>query len=318
MDNLRGINSELISAFKRSSLYNLVKENPKEIVTCIRNNYIGLYHNADRIAKVTSKRNGELQCTINSYYLSDYHINQSNRKAGKEEIHSPEYIYQHFDKIKKNSAIRSTPEKKAQQTLVSLNNTNPNSEWICIDIEYKQSLNVQDKISEKVKGRFDIIAISKTKPHRIAIIELKFNDRSLSGNSGIVNHLKDFHRFNNKKCIYNLKKEIQVQLLNLSELDLLIDPPCINDIEKEFCRDIEFYIICLYDTMESPRGKVGGYLFNKKHSEWGTKRVSTKNAEKEIPEEFNILNSVKFLFRRVSSPTEIDIKEILNLENYEP
>ena len=76
-------------------------------------------------------------------------------------------------------------------------------------------------------------------------------------------------------------------------------------------------MIFLYDTIESPRGTVGGYLFNEIHPEWGTKRVSTKNAEKELPLGSDILKKVNFLFKRVSGPTDLDIDDILDINNYE-
>lgn len=321
MQNLRGINSNLISAFKNSKLCQFIRENPDELLACIRNDAIGIYYNADRIAMVKVDCSGNLKCKINSYYLSDYylHSDHNKRTKGAEKTLSPEEIVKSFEKIKKNSDVRSTPEKKAQQALVSANNANKDSGWVCVDIEYRQSTKTQTTLdeAEQFKGRFDIVALSKEKPHRIAIIELKYNDSAIGGNSGVVKHLKDFHKFNNDICIENLKNEIKIQLDNLTELEILTDAPSIEDMNNDFASDLEFYMICLYDTDESPRGKVGGYLFNEKKPEWGTKRISSKNAEKELPSCCNILNVIKFLFKRVPAPTVIGINDILDINNYE-
>ena len=317
MNNLRGISPKLISAFKNSELYKLSKDSPK-ILACIRDNAIGLYYNADRVAMISLDNQRKLQCKINSYYISDYYLYKNKRTPGKEETHTPKSICDSFEKIKRNSEKRSTPEKKAQQALFYANNSNPNSKWICLDIEYKQSQKAQGGLTDPFTGRFDIIALSKAKPYRIAIIELKYNKKSIGGDSGVVKHLRDFYKFNNDKCISNLKEEIKMELENLSKLELLNNSISINDIEKDCAKGLEFYIICLYDTKVSPRGTVGGYLFNEIHPEWGTKRVSTKNAENELSlEEYSILNEVKFLFKHVPTPTDICINDILDIDNYE-
>lgn len=311
MQNLRGINGNLLSAFKSSKIYKLIQENPTEVLACIRNNAIGIYYNADRIAMVSLDRNGKLKCSTNHYYLSGV----SNSEADKTFL--PDEIYDSFELIKTNSDARSTLEKKAQQALIYANNANPKSNWICADIEYRQSTKVQIEVTDKFTGRFDIIAISKVTPHRIAVIELKYNGGAIGGDAGVVKHLKDFQCFNNQYCIGNLKKELKDILNNLGELELLDNPPIDIDVKNDFISEIEFYMIFLYDTVESPRGTVGGYLFNEIHPEWGTKKVSTKNAEKELPLGGDILKKVNFLFKRVSGPTDLDIDDILDINNYE-
>lgn len=219
MQNLRGINSNLLLAFKSSKIYKLIQENPTDVLACIRNNAIGIYYNADRIAMVSLGRNGKLKCSTNNYYLNGV----SNSEAAKTFL--PDEIYDSFELIKTNSDSRSTLEKKAQQALIYANNANPKSNWICVDIEYKQSTKIQTGVTDKFTGRFDILAISKAKPHRIAVIELKYNGGAIGGEAGVVKHLKDFQCFNNIYCIDNLKKELKNMLNNLGELELLDNPP---------------------------------------------------------------------------------------------
>ena len=72
---------------------------------------------------------------------------------------------------------KSSKEKNAQQMLVMANNTNPTSKWFCFDIEYEQSIRNQQK--NHFVGRTDILAISKKSPHRLAVIELKYNKESI-------------------------------------------------------------------------------------------------------------------------------------------
>lgn len=321
MENLRGIDPklDLIEKFKNSSLYKKIKENKDEYLVCIRNNSIGIYYNADRIAKVYVSRK-ELKAAINDYYLSDYWKTHKREKGIDKRVALDE-IVKNINIIKKNSdaKCKSLEEKKAQQTLVVANNSNPDSGWFCFDIEYRQSIKAQRK--DSFTGRFDILAISKKTPHKLAIIELKYNKESIGGFSGIAKHIKDFSTFNDESnnCVSNLKEEVKNIITDLESLgiDMLSLDIDYNNIENP-----EFYIICLYDTKESPRGTVGGYLFDTKREHWHTKRTSKHNIIDEIGENYNIESTecpikVNFLFKKVESPKNLGITDILDTNQYD-
>ena len=79
---LRGINEKLAKKFKESSLCTLVKED-KVLLACIRNNAIGIYHLADKVAMVHCNREGELVCDVNDFYVSGKHTGKEHQyKAG--------------------------------------------------------------------------------------------------------------------------------------------------------------------------------------------------------------------------------------------
>jgi len=80
---------------------------------------------------------------------------------------------------------------------------NRNSNWFCIDVEYVKAFqNKKEKDKADFNGRFDIIAISKKKPHKIALIELKkYGNRTIGGNSGIYKHVEDFAKFYEKNIL---------------------------------------------------------------------------------------------------------------------
>ena len=67
MQNLRGINSKLISSFKESKLCQLINENPDRLLDCIRKNAIDIYYNADRIAMDSLDKDGNLNYEIISF-----------------------------------------------------------------------------------------------------------------------------------------------------------------------------------------------------------------------------------------------------------
>jgi len=171
----RGISKDFAECFKQSILYKLYTKHPDELFIGVRNDYLNLYYNCDSFAKIEyNKKNNIICCKINNYYLNGV----SNSKTNTVD---PNRIYNEYDILKKNSNNKPkvNVEKKAQSKLVILNNSNESSNWYCLDIEYKKQFNnKKERDASGFKGRFDIIAISKKVPHRVAIIELKYGSRS--------------------------------------------------------------------------------------------------------------------------------------------
>lgn len=306
--NLRGIKKELIDKFNNSPLYPLVNQD-NDLLVCIRNNAIGIYHLADRVAMVRLDKNRELVCDVNDFYIT-------GSSTGKEHSRTAKEISEKINVIKANSRKRITPEKNAQHNLILKNNLNPDSEWFCTDMEYRQSQKVQNVTEDAFNGRFDIIAVSKKSPYRIAVIELKYNSCAISGHSGIVKHIKDFNVFSKSTvCQENLKREIVCQLHNLSEIGVKV-PESLLETPFDFAEKIEFYVITLWDDASDPKGTMGRYLFSNSRKNWvgdSTSSVSANNAMAEIgiDVENNPPFLIKFLFKRVQSPTEFDIDDIL-------
>lgn len=313
---LRGINETLAEQFKESSMCALVRRD-KDLLACIRNNAIGIYHLADRVAMAHRNRKGELVCDVNDFYVSGKH-------TGKEHQYGAEEICAKIADIKANSLSRGTPEKNAQHTLVSKNNSNPDSEWFCVDIEYRQSRNVQKPMCRIFDGRFDIIAVSKKAPHRIAVIELKYNSSAIAGLAGIVKHIQDFEIFSqNPVCSKNLCSEIACQLHNLHQIGVNV-PERLLETSFDFSGKIEFYVITLWDdeSKQNPKETMGRYLFNDLRENWVGETsacVSKQNAMAVtgIDVENNPPFDVKFLFKKVQSPTDFDMDDILQEKLYD-
>lgn len=312
--NLRGINTKLSDNFKKSLLYDIINQD-KNLLACIRKNAIGIYHLADKVAMIHLDRNGELTCEINDYYIYGKH-------TGKEHRHKVKEICTKIDFIKTQSLKRITPEKNAQHTLIAKNNSNPDSEWFCVDMEYRQSKKVQNGVINVFDGRFDIIAVSKNSPHRVAVIELKYNSSAIPGSAGIVKHIKDFNTFSmNSICFDNLRKEITCQLKGLKQIGINV-PITIGETPLVFSEKPEFYVITLWDDESDPKGTMGRYLFSDLRENWVRGKmahVSTKNAMQElgIDVENNSSFKIKFLFKKVQSPTEFEIDDILKETLYD-
>lgn len=312
--NLRGIRSKLADKFKKSKLCTLVNSD-ENLLAFIRDNKIGIYHLADKVAMINLDHEGNLICKTNEYYISGIH-------TGKEIRNSVDEICKKINDIKTNSLKLSNSEKNAQHILVTNTNSNFGAEWFCVDIEYRQSKNAQKGIENVFNGRFDIIAVSKKEPHRIAIIELKYNSSAISGSSGIVKHINDFNTFfKNPICFENLRKEILCQLYNLNQIGVNV-PMSLLTTPFEYSQEVEFYVITLWDDKSDPKGTMGRYLFSDLRPKWvnnNKAKVSTKNAMTTLG--IDVENKppfkIKFLFKKVQSPTKFDIDDILKETLYD-
>ena len=271
----RGITKNFAEAFKQSELYKLYGEHKDELFIGVRNNYLNLYYNCDSIAKIEyKKRVKKIVCVIDKYYLDGKHYN-SKQKEKRYRIEQSE-ICKQYEIIKKHSNDKITPEKKAQSKLVLLNNKNKNSNWFCVDIEYvKQFNNQKEKKEANFNGRFDIIALSKAKPHKVALIELKYGSGAIGGKSGIYKHVKDFTKFCDKKYFQShLKNEI-IEIIK-SQIELGVSVPIELPKEKDILSP-DFYFITLNNNAKDknssiPKQTMAGYLF--KDYRWNCKRLT--------------------------------------------
>lgn len=273
----RGITKEFAEAFKQSDLYTLYGKHIDELFIGVRNNYLNLYYNCDSIAKIEyKKRDGKIDCEIDKYYLDGNHYNSKEKRSKIEQ----KEICRQYEVIKKYSNDKATPEKKAQSKLVLLNNENIKSNWFCIDVEYVKSFN--DKAEKKeadFNGRFDIIALSKMKPHKVALIELKYGSGALGGTSGIYKHVEDFSKFCEKGYFERqLRQEIIEIVKSLKEFGIAVP---FETPEKSDILTPEFYFITLDNNAvkeyaSTPKQTMAGYLFNDKR--WGCKKLTTKDS----------------------------------------
>ncbi len=276
---MRGISEEFATEFRKCKLYELYEKHKDELIIGIRNNYLNLYYNCDSIAKIEYKKTKDskakkIVCEIDKYYLGGKHYSNKEKRHRIE----PEKITEQNKKIKENSDKKSTQEKVAQSKLFILNNSNIDSKWFCIDVEYvKQFNNAEDKKKSDFNGRFDIIALSKEKPHRVALIELKYGSGAISGASGIYKHVQDFSNFIEKGFFKgHLRQEI-IKIIK-SQLDIGISVPFTLPNENNILSP-DFYFITLdnnakTDKASTPKQTMAGYLF--KNKRWNCKRLSTK------------------------------------------
>ena len=95
-----------------------------------------------------------------------------------------------------------------------MNNRNVESEWYCTDVEWRRPADAEHL---DFNARFDIIAITKKSPYRIAIIELKYGRKAVGGDSGIRKHIEVFYLFGKYNYFEIFKSSSSCSLADFSE-----------------------------------------------------------------------------------------------------
>lgn len=311
---IRGVSIEFAEKFIKSELNDLYQAHKDELFLGVRNNYLNLYFNCDSIAKIECKQ-GKLICEIDAYYLDGHHYKGSSKRKKI----SPFEVFEKYHTIKANSKNKATEEKKSQSELVILNNGNKESKWYCFDVEWVKAFkNQQEKDDANFNGRFDILAISKDSPHRVAFIELKYGSGAIGGKSGISKHIEDFKKFKDNKYFH--PEEICATIGSQKMLGMNVPAP-LKKLKPEGIIDYEFYVITINNNINTangstPKQTMSGYLFN--DNRWGCKRLSKQSVQKSFGDVTNKANEihVNFLFSK-QKLGNLTINDIIEHEDYE-
>lgn len=317
-DSFRGNNlyDVFFENFKNSVFYTgLYKKHKDELIIGVRDGYINIYYNCDSIARIENSKNQSPNITakVASYYLTGETPNKKYIKISGQEM------LDNYEVIKSNSNKRRKLEKQAQERLFIDNNMNVNSNWFCIDVEYTKSFAEKTSMED---WRFDIIAISKQAPFRIALIELKYGSNAIGGYSGITGHIKDFYKFHKDNCFEKLKPELKSIIDSLIKLGVDVPETLHNINIKDFAKTPEYYFITLNNNKEvernaSPMETMAGYLFTKANGDWKAVKYSKNASEKGY---YAVVGEGKsfqpvFLFSNAILPN-LGINYILDESNY--
>lgn len=162
------------------------------------------------------------------------------------------------------------------------------------------------------------MAISKTKPHKVALIELKYGNGAIGGKSGIYKHSEDFKKYQDNK--YFDKQEV-CQIINSQELLGIDLPDSLKNLKMNDIDGYEFYVITLNNNLEklngsTPKQTMSGYLFNDKR--WNCRKLSTKRVQTkfgDVTDKSNPLH-VNFLFSTQTN-NNLTINDIIEHSEYE-
>jgi hypothetical protein len=71
--------------------------------------------------------------------------------------------------------------------------------WYCFDVEWVKAFeNQQQKMKQNLMDGLTLCYFKK-KPHVVALIELKYGNGAIGGESGIFKHIEDFKKYKDKK-----------------------------------------------------------------------------------------------------------------------
>ena len=307
--------------FKKSKFYEVYKRHTDELFIGVRDGYINIYYNCASIAKIRCGKRG----IVKNAEINDYYLKKDSQKKNKYVFISEDDFVKHYEHIKIRSDAKVNLEKKSQERLVIDNNTNQNSNWYCLDVEYMKSIDGKLKL-----WRFDIIAISKESPHRVALIELKYGSDAIGGESGIQKHIKDYETFLDEDGFGKYLKSEIVDILKM-QVDLGVDVPKeFVGIKEQDILDIpKIYVITLNNKSSidgsTPKMTMGGYLFKNK-TKWMSKKVADNVINVKNKKYYDFEKAIEkikptFLFSEsklmVSGRLKKTINDILNEKNYE-
>lgn len=317
-DSFRGhhISEVFYENFKKSFFYTeLYLQHRDELILCVRDGFINLYYNCDAIAKIQSsdKEPQSLVAEVASYYLTGETPSKGYVKMSGQEL------LQNYDIIKSNSNKRRKLEKQAQERLFITNNSNARSDWFCIDVEYTKSF---ARKSAMEHWRFDIIAVSRRAPFRVALIELKYGNGAIGGRSGITKHVKDYYSFHHNHSFELLKPELASIITSLDKIGVEV-PETLRHIRcEDFAKRPEYYFITLNNRREAgqstlPMETMAGYLFTQANGDWKASRYSRRASTDGYYATVGGDRSFKpvFLFSPATLP-ELGIRDILDESSY--
>lgn len=303
---MRGLQESFFKKWNGSDVQKFYEAHKEELFLGIRLNYINLYYRSASICRVESARRG-LRCKIANKYLN------RNNESGYSEI-SVDELFEKYEEIKKNIRALASPEKVAQQILIRNNNNNrcEGANWHCIDMEYIKKRNSR---KEDLFGRFDIIAISRQKPYRTALIELKYGTGAIGGKSGVCKHANDFYQFLNKNEFENhLKGEICAIVNSYRELTA---SPLPKVCKEEFVSEPEIYFIALNNKGNAVRTKMVQCLQVTDHFDDEIKKwVICEDGSKGAPR----FGKPIFLFSDLALDAQgdqLDINDIIDSDQYD-
>lgn len=174
----------------------ILKDNT--LMLAVRNGYINIYYRGGSLLKLSEKSNNEYEASFDANYAKDsiFSLPDSPKL-----VCTQDDIQKWIDSFPARKQIMDCwftehpkLEREFQQLVVRENNYSSisnDTEYFISDIELAES---------ELAARFDLLAFHwpasnrKSGDVRLALIEMKYGDDALTGNAGIIEHLKQFHQ----------------------------------------------------------------------------------------------------------------------------
>lgn len=232
----RGLDDVFIEDLTKGKLKPIldIVNNDNSLIMEIRDNYINIYYRGGSILKLNKSGNNYHTFFDNKYSINNNYNHKVSEICNVKQISSLKETYhwvEGFPLLKQSMDIFHTitvekMEREFQQLVVRENNISKSAsdtDYYIIDFEYTNSSNRNAKF-DLIGLKWESTATERKNPSNcnIALIEMKYGDSALSGNSGILKHIKDVDNFLNKSEEYiNFKSEMLKIFKQKRELGLI-------------------------------------------------------------------------------------------------
>ena len=243
------------------------------LMLSIREDYVNIYYRGGNILRVKEQHNG----SYGAFFDNEY--NKSGLPCpvlpGTIEIQNLARTWvDSFQALKGIMDIyfseNSKPEREFQQLVARENNFSSianQSEYFISDIEFADSY---------FGARFDLLALrwlasQRKNPSncRPALIEMKYGDGALSGNAGVLKHLRDINELISNRVKYEaLIEMMEMQFNQLDELGLITFNRVANWTKIKMDSDLKPEIIFLFANHNPRSSKLSTILNNPEIEEY--------------------------------------------------
>lgn len=228
------------------------------LMIAIRRNYINVYYRGGSILKLSEQSKNSYQAFFDNRYITTGQTISLPSTINKQD--DARNWVDSFQTLKLTMdyyfSSHCKPEREFQQLVARENNDSTisnESEYFITDIEFADT---------ELGARFDMLAIrwlaSQRKNGcncRAALIEMKYGDGALGGNSGLLKHLRNIDDFIASDRYAKLLLTMESQFNQLDQLSLLKFNPCSNQTEVKLDVNVKPEVIFIL-TNHNPRSSV--------------------------------------------------------------
>lgn len=247
---MRGLSKKFINDLKSGCLNSLLEtvKSDDTLYLAIRENYINIYYRGGNLLRITTDEKHDSY----KYYFEPKYCSEKidDKEYFKKEKPIDEWI-EAIPRIKKVMDIWFSKyhkyEREVQQLIARENNRGAIAkvtDYFIADIEYANSKN---------NSRFDLLGIrvrpieqdgKEKKNITLALMELKYGDGALSGNSGLVKHFEDIDKFlRNGEKIKAIRDDAKTTFLQQLKLGLIDGCKLHDNVEYEITEKPEVIMI---------------------------------------------------------------------------